>query len=702
MTVTTGLMWGLLTLFLANIALLCWLAVMIALHGERRTLVGWLVKGTLALGIVLLVCDTQILRTFTTHHHIPIHPYQAIFPGLLVPYFWYLITRQSAVSGQARWMRDVGCRLLTCLAAVLVALCCAATIPELARLQPAYLQSVVWPFSRATLILWPPFLLLCGILTLLVLRGITAIPGSRVSGSADEVRQVRRLLQYITSGILLGSLLLWIVLIRDPLLESDIGKALLLGFALVVTYCVLQLGSLVIHFEIFTGHSMPRRDFRLYWRRAIGLSLPLCALMALSVVIKAKNIYVLLVLVLSASIALAIISARSYAARQRESASLRPFFKSWRLFDTLLLTAAPSDRLQEECAEIFQRLCTDLLHTEAGFLIATGAFAPFITVPLAHPRGAVPDSTPDLLPRGAQRGISACLALEPDRIDCVKWAVPLWKEEQLIGVLLLGGNRQHDVYTQEEITLAAASCALLLDQLAGTRKAQQLIDALRQKIADQQLIDLRPRRILHDEIANHLILALRQVHAAPAEGPELKNLALEQLQAILGEVGDLLAAMPKGLPSEIATLGLFAALRLMMEDYYQPEFDEVAWQVDNEAEAAARALPSPVAEVIYHAVREAVRNAAKHGRGGDPARALRLTIAARWREGLEVIVEDNGVGFRAAGQPFTGTHQGMAMHSAMLALYGGTLIPSSLPEHSTRITIFLPSAACRVVAVESV
>ena len=57
---------------------------------------------------------------------------------------------------------------------------------------------------------------------------------------------------------------------------------------------------------------------------------------------------------------------------------------------------------------------------------------------------------------------------------------------------------------------AAASSALLLDQLAGTRKAQQLIDALRQKIADQQVIDLRPRRVLHDEIANHLMRLLDQ------------------------------------------------------------------------------------------------------------------------------------------------------------------------------------------------
>jgi len=702
MDLTSYLTCGLLALFLANVALLSWLLVTIVLHWERQNPVGWLVNVTLLVCIVLLVNDTHLVRSFINTHPSYIPPIQAVFPGLIIPYVWYLATLAYGVPEGTRPWRAGGFWLTAFLAVLLVILFTGTNVLAFVHLQPYYLAHRIGPFSRAMLALWPFFGMLCGLLAFRVLRGITGIPGSKVSASADEIRQVRRMLQLISHGILLGNLLLWAMLVYDPHQQQDGGQALLLGFMAIVTACVLVLGHLVIHFEIFTGHHLPRRDFRQYWQRAIALTIPLCVLMSLSVVIKTHKTSVLLLLVVTASIYFAIIAARSYAARQREMASLRPFFVNQHLFDTLMLSAAHADTQQETCANIFAHLCTDALHTEVGYLIATGAFSPFITAPLAQPRGAMPDNTPDLLPRCRQLGASACIPLEPNRNDGAKWAVPLWNGEQLIGVLLLGDNRQHDVYTREEITLAAASSALLLDQLAGTRKAQQLIDALRQKIADQQVIDLRPRRVLHDDIANHLILLLRQVNSAQPDDPAFKPMVLEQLQAILTEVGDLLAAMPKGLPSEIASLGLVAALRLMIEDYYEEEFNEVVWQVDAAAEAAARALPPMVAEVVYHATREAVRNAAKYARGDDPQRALQLTIAVRSRDGLEVVIEDNGAGLHANGHATPSTRQGMAMHSAMMALYGGTLIPDSLPNQYTRITLHLPASACVATTTEAV
>ncbi|HEY3376644.1 MAG TPA: hypothetical protein VGL77_04035 [Armatimonadota bacterium] len=702
MDLTSSLVCGLLALFLADVALLGWLAVTVALHGERRSLMGWLIKSTMFFCIVLLVCDMQTIRSFSTDHPSYLAPIQAIFPGLIIPYVWYLATLQYGAPEQKRKWRSASFWLSAVVAGVLVVLLLGANVPRFVHLQPYALQWAIGPFSRAVLAIWPLFLVLCVGLSLQVLYGITAIPGSKVLGSMDDIRQVRRMLQLISQGILLSSLLLWAIFAWDPLTQGDGGKALLLGFAAITSGCVLLLGYLVIHFEIFSGHSLPRRDFRQYWRRAIALAVPLCTLMAMSVVVKTHKIQVLLLLVLSASTYFAVITSRSYAARQREFSSLRPFFRSRHLFDSLMRSSSHTGQLQEECADIFQHLCTDLLHTEVGYLIATGAFSPFVTAPLTQPRDATPDNIADVLPDCLPSGTPQCIPLPPHRPDHAKWAVPLWNEEQLIGVLLLGENRQNDIYTREEITLAAASSALLLDQLAGTRKARQLIDALRQKIADQQVMDLRPRRVLHDDIANHLILLLRQVNSAQTDNPAFKTLVQEQLQAILGEVGDLLAAMPKGLPSEIASLGLVAALRLMLDDYYADEFDEVVWQVGDDAEAAARALPPVVAEVAYHAAHEAIRNAAKYARGANLRHALRLTIALQWRNGLEVIIEDNGVGLRSYGEPSTGTRQGMAMHSAMMALYGGTLIPDSLPDQFTRISLFLPPSACRAVAQESV
>ncbi len=594
MDLTTWLNWGLLALFMANVALLNWLTVTIIVHGERHTLAGWLVKVTMACSVLLLASDMQIIRSLSNAGYAPDSiPFgQAIFPGLIIPYVWYLITRQYCLPGQARKWYSVMFCFTTLLALGLALLLFGASFPHVMPLPAAELRPRIGPFSPAMLDVWPLFSLLCGALTLHMLRHITAIPGSQVSGSSDEIRQVRRMLQLISSGIVLGSLLLWAILERDPRLAGDDGKALLLAFSAIMTLCILVLGHLVIHFEIFTGHSLPRRDFLHYWQHAVALTVPLCALMTLSIAIKVHKIFVVLLLVLSASTYFAIVAARSYASRQRELASLRPFFTSRRLFGTLMLSATHSDRMEEECATIFARLCTDLLHTDVGFLIATGAFSPFIPTPLAHPRDTVPDESPDLPARCRQPDAPACLVLDPPRADGAKWAVPLRSDGQLVGILLLGANRQQDVYTREEITLAVTSSVLLLDQLAGTRKAQQLISALRQKIADQQVLDLRPRRVLHDEIANHLILLLRQVHNTSISDAAFKRALAEQLQAILGEVGDLLAVMPNGLPSEIASLGLVAALRLMIDDYYREEFDEVVWQVDDEVETAVQALPA--------------------------------------------------------------------------------------------------------------
>ena len=51
------------------------------------------------------------------------------------------------------------------------------------------------------------------------------------------------------------------------------------------------------------------------------------------------------------------------------------------------------------------------------------------------------------------------------------------------------------------------------------------------------------------------------------------------------------------------------------ERHLERYFDEVDWQIDNHFELLARDLPPQVAEVIYSAVREGLRNAARHGRG---------------------------------------------------------------------------------------
>jgi len=47
------------------------------------------------------------------------------------------------------------------------------------------------------------------------------------------------------------------------------------------------------------------------------------------------------------------------------------------------------------------------------------------------------------------------------------WAIPLWSERGLIGILLLGEKVNGGLYTQEEIEIARASGERLIDTRAS-------------------------------------------------------------------------------------------------------------------------------------------------------------------------------------------------------------------------------------------
>jgi signal transduction histidine kinase len=103
------------------------------------------------------------------------------------------------------------------------------------------------------------------------------------------------------------------------------------------------------------------------------------------------------------------------------------------------------------------------------------------------------------------------------------------------------------------------------------------------------------------------------------------------------QISDLLREMPTTAASEVARLGLVAALSRAVEEELSRAFDEVTWQIEPEAERHARAIPTLTAEVLFYATREAIRNAAHHGRTDR----VRLSLSCYClRDGLSV--EDTG------------------------------------------------------------
>jgi signal transduction histidine kinase len=405
-----------------------------------------------------------------------------------------------------------------------------------------------------------------------------------------------------------------------------------------------------------------------------------------------RPIYVLLLSTLLMTLFYALFSWRSYAERERAIAQLRPFVASQRLYEHLLTPSAPPE---VDVAAPFHALCQDVLGARAAYLVALGPLAPLAGPPLIFPEGAAA-GFPSLAGLVGRFGSpqTMCLPLDPSGHGDARWAVPLWSERGLIGVLLLGEKRDGGLYTQEEIEIARASGERLIDAQASAEMARRLMALQRQRLAESQVLDRRARRVLHDEVLPQLHAAMLSLNSAGADRDDVVGL----LGDVHRQLSDLLRDMPGAAAPQVARLGLIGALRQAIAGELAGAFERVTWQIEPEAERHMQAMPALAAEVLFYAAREAVRNAARYGRGEDTARPLHLRVAAAWHNpsagsgeaGLEILVEDDGVGLGGTAGTEGSSGQGLALHSTMLAVVGGSLVVESTPNVYTRIWLRLP------------
>jgi signal transduction histidine kinase len=148
--------------------------------------------------------------------------------------------------------------------------------------------------------------------------------------------------------------------------------------------------------------------------------------------------------------------------------------------------------------------------------------------------------------------------------------------------------------------------------------------------------------------------------------------------------------MPLSVPDRLARQGLVPALRALLEQDVAAEFDGQTWQCTPTAESVAATLPLFAGEVLYFATRELLRNAARHGRGGDTSRPLHVTLHVAAENGLNITVVDDGVGLHYPNAAQEGTRTGLRFHNAMLTAIGGTLAVTPLPNGGTRAVVHLP------------
>lgn len=730
--------WSIITVSLFNTVLTLWLGLIVLLNAERRTLGVWLVGGGFLLGGAFFVSHSAILGYSVTGTGQGLNFWWRVgwLPVVVAPLSWYVAMLwyagywdRAASSSPLGWQRPWLITTLLLAGGLIGLLVFANPLPSYTQITQLRLSATPEIGQIPLLILtYPLYIVLCIVLSLVTLR--RPGPSTRVMGHLARRRArpwlIAASLAMLGVSLLVAWVMVWVIFqARQRPGHSYYEMALTiawfdLAIDLLIALAIILMGRAIVSYEVFTGKTLPRRGFFRHWRSAVFLAAGYGLVVGWTVTLQLRPIYSLLLTTILMIVFYALFSWRSFVERDHYINLLRPFVASQRLYEHLLdLTSgqtlspqeAQADQGESQALASFEALCAEVLGARLAYLIPLGPLAPLVGLSLVYPAASPPHhlSASPLLASISPE--TMCLPLDPAQYGGAVWAIPLWSERGLIGVLLLGEKRDGGLYTQEEIEVARASGERLIDAQASLELARRLMALQRQRLAQTQVLDRQTRRVLHDDILPNLhaaMLMLSNDRRPPTTDrrPETEdNLPTSNLQPpspislladIHRQISNLLREMPAAATPDVVRLGVVEALRRVVVHELSNAFDEVTWQIEPEAEQSVRALPELTAEVLFYAAREAIRNAARHGRA-ETAKPLHLKIMISWPHGLELMVEDNGVGLPITGlstgassRQGSSQGQGLVLHSTMMAVVGGTLAVESTPGAYTRVTLTLP------------
>ncbi len=698
MTLSFLVYWSLVTVSLFTTILLFWLGWTVLLNAQKRTGGIWLATIGLLVGGVFFATHTAMLDSTIEELLASVRLWWYFFftPIVVLPYAWYLLMLwyagfwddfSSALYRRHRW----GLAFTTVLVISLIVLLLIANpfVLEGGRgLIPDLMRMGARVFLYAAF-LYPVSLISCLILAMDALH--RPAPSGRMMGDLARRRARPWLLaasvvQFIVS-LIVGGILSWLVLsinsipigriVNDGAQFADTLDLLLTSL---IALTVVLMGKAIVSFEIFTGKTLPRQGFLRQWRGVVTVSLLSSIVIAWSVGAELRPMYSLLLVVVLMCFSFALLSWRFFKEREWATEQLRPFIASQHFYDRVL--SSPDSDGRREAQTTFEVLCEKILETRGAQLVPLGAMAPLAGTPLYYPSE---EYAPSLMDETVPTGQALCSTIETPQ--GLAWHIPLRdgrNTQHLNGVLLLAEKRNGGLYTEEEIEVARAGGERLLDALAGAALASRLMELQRRRLTEIQMADHRARRALHDEVLPRLHTAMLML-----SGDEQ---ARQESQALLAdvhkEISSLLRSMPSALAPPVAQLGLFGALQKSVNEEFSRDFDEVVWNIDPQAQEYSSGLSPLVGEVLFHATREAIRNASKYGRTAEDT-SLRLEISATTEPEFCVAIADNGIGLGGAPSK-SGSGQGLALHGTMMAVIGGKLAVENNTPHGVRVSLTLP------------
>ncbi len=653
--------------------MLLWLGLTVWLNGERGRLVVPLSAAALLAAAIFFLSHTIILgRGFAeTGGGMDFWWRLAWLPLPLLPYAWLLIViryaglspAQRAVYSRWQIALGVGCVVLIPIFIL------SNPFPSYASLVYAHaVNTDPWHwFAGAPLLLWLylPYALMCYLLSLVALRAraVEDTPHRRARPWLAAIS-----FTLLCVGWVVIATVMWIAPHPEPLVTlAGRQRGILFSADLAVEFLValalILLGRVIVGFEVLTERSLPRRGFFRQWRRTVIITAAFAIVVAFIYRIQLRPIYSLMLTTALTATIFALFSWRVFAEHEEFLAALRPFVASTHLRERLLSSRTGDADIRG----LFEALCRDVLDAQHACLILDGT-------------SGSPQQVGYRWFDSAE--VTCTLTLDQER-------KPLDSARLMLGPKIGGGD-----YTAEEMDVARAAMQRIADLVAGEQVARLAMSLLRRRIAEVKVLSTQNRRVLHDDVLPQLHAAILRLEACgDAEAMVALTTAHKSLSAMVRQMG---AAAPERLERE----GLVVALRRALEHDFRDAFESVEWRVDETAaRRITRDVPPFVAEVIFAAAQEAIRNAARHGRGDDGARPLRLILEMNWLAGLRLVVRDDGVGVAASnGQSNGGTGSGLLFHSTMLAVVGGWMRVESAAERGTAVIIVVPEPALTVTA----
>ncbi|RIK37073.1 MAG: hypothetical protein DCC55_25380 [Chloroflexi bacterium] len=700
--------WTILTVSLFNMILLLWLGLIILLNANRRDWGVWLMGGGLVVGALFFVSHSAILGQELAMNFDGLNFWWRAgwFPVTVSPFAWYVAVLWFSgfwAAPQSRLKR----RHQAWLWLMVLWLSGLITLLLAANPIPAYDQLVQldWDGTLAVrttpvlLLLFPLWMVACIVLSIDVLRK----PAEVENANTKTARQ--RALPWLlgTAGTLLAVTLLVAYFVGSVVAVLPEGElrairietvaAYDLALSLLIALASLLLGQAIVSYEIFTGRVLPRRTFVRHWRYAIILAGGYGVVIGWSISTQLRPIYSLLLATLLLTLCYALYSWRSFWEREQFVARLRPFVQSQGITRNPLHTSSSASSL-------FAALCREVLGTAHAQLIPLGSVASLVTTTLRYPQdaSAPPIHSPCDLPTGMT-------PLDGAEFAPYNWAISLWNEREHIGALLIGAKQDGGLYSEEEMETARAAGERIVYLLAGEQMVLRLMELQRRRTAEQRVMDLRTRRTLHDEILPALHLAVLQLNGANFQQPAIQE-TLSTLGEVHQQITDLLANTQPAPACAPDPYELVVALRALVQHEFAHSFEQIVCRgvMNEECTVQGRVvdavyLDPVVGEVVLGAAREAIRNAASHGRGGQADRplCLQITLCVERGEADELIltIADNGVGIDAgragAASSPGGSGNGLALHSTLLTMVGGCLAVDSPPEGGTLVRIAVPT-----------